>query len=114
MKIKKLNTDGELNYVVSSFCKSYQKSKIGKHLYKIDFALNAFLKISKMTNIILLKEDNIIKAWILHTDNNILYACGSIANIGLLEKKIKLEVKNSLSMFYMPRAKGWLGFESRF
>lgn len=114
MKIKQLNTDGELNYVVSSFCKSYQRNKIGKNLYKIDFALNAFLKIAKLASITLLKKDNIIKAWVLHTPKNILYACGSLTNIAVLEENINIKVKNSLSMFYMDKAKGWLGFESKF
>ncbi len=114
MNIKNVTTEGELNYVISSFCKSYSKNKIGKHLYSIYFVLQAFLKISKMTDITMIKEGNIIKAWVLHTDRNILYACGSIKYINILEKDLDIYIEDSISMFYMNKAKGWVGFESRF
>ncbi len=112
MRIEKPSA-GDIDYIISSFCRSYKQSKVGKHLYNIEFVLNLFLLLVNKEGyeIVTLKEGNKIKAWVLHNNDSIHYYVGSIANIKELEKSIQINLDESLSIFYLNKAKGWIGSE---
>ncbi len=108
-KLKLATTRSEWSYVCNSFAKSYSKNKVGKHLANIQFAVTRLMsEVSKDSKeLLLIKDRNIIKAWVLHDKHNIHYACGSKEWINKLEVATGLEIKNSYSCFYMATAKGW-------
>lgn len=111
MIIKELETPRQLHYVLSSFTKSYSNNRVGKLFVDSTFFINKFLFLAneKGYRIVLLIEGHTIKSWALHSRLNVHYCVGSRENKKKIESYLDIDIKDSISAFYMPEAKGYRG-----